>query len=461
MKRRSFVQLSVASLAAGQFAGNTFANSSKKVIVVGAGLAGLSATYMLERLDYEVILLEASSRIGGRVRTLDTVLGKPEGGANVLGPNYGRALAYAKTLKVNVVPTPRSNGAGILLGDTFIAASDWASSGLNRLPETVKRWTPDQARSLLLPKGLTGSTDWLAEHQQHWDYSALEFFQAQGIAPEVIDWFARNNSYGNTLEQTSLLTLMRVAESLQTAIAMRQPTLTVEGGNSRLPEAIAAALKSAIHFESPVAECDQVGDEVKVTTNDGSEYQGNAVLFAIPLTTLKRINFKPSLPDHVNGLIKRTPYHKVLQSHWTLKRNLTETLPSLVWTNTALGRLFLSSVDTSTVHINAWINGDDVSYWRVLTDQQRRKMLGNALAKIPNSQGDLSHDIDIDWEKEPYQQGVWASWLPGDIKHIHSLTKPQGLAFFAGEHTGASYSGMEGALESAERAVLQINRSLS
>jgi monoamine oxidase len=461
MQRRSFLQLTAASIAAGQFVDDTHADPSKQVIVVGAGLAGLSATYMLERLGYKAVLLEASNRVGGRVRTLDTVLGRPEGGANVLGPNYGRALAYTKSLKINVLPAHRSNGAGILLGDTYIAASDWASSKLNRLPEPVKRWMPDQARSLLLPKELIGSTDWLAQHQQKWDYSALEFFQAQGISPEVIDWFARNNSYGNTLEQTSLLTLMRVAESIQTAIAMRQPTLTVEGGNSRLPEAIAAALKSTIHFESPVAECDQMGDEVKVATSDGTEYRGNAVLFAIPLTTLKHINFRPSLPDHVNGLIKRTPYHKVLQSHWTLKRNLTEPLPSLVWTNTALGRLFLSSVDASTVHINAWINGDDVSYWRVLTDQQRCKMLGNALAKIPNSQGDLSHDIDIDWEKEPYQQGVWASWLPGDIKHIHSLTKPQGRAFFAGEHTGASYSGMEGALESAERAVLQIDRRLS
>jgi monoamine oxidase len=461
MKRRSFVQLTAASLTAGKFADNTFANSSKKVIVVGAGLAGLSATYMLERLGYEVILLEASNRVGGRVRTLDTVLGKPEGGANVLGPNYGRALAYAKTLNVKLTPAPRSNGAGILIADTYIATSDWTNSKFNRLPETVKRWMPDQARTLLLPKDLRGSNDWLAEHQQKWDYSALKFFQAQGISPEVLDWFARNNSYGNTLEQTSLLTLMRVAESIQTAIAMRQPTLTVAGGNSRLPEAIAKALRSTIHFKSPVVTCVQKGGEVKVVTSNGNEHLGNAVLFAIPLTTLKQINLNPGLPNPINELVKRTPYHKVLQSHWTLKRKINEPAPSLIWTNGPLGRLFLSTIDANTVHINAWINGDDVSYWRALSHRQQYEKLTQALATIPNVQGDLTHDIDVDWEQEPYQKGVWASWLPGDIKHIHSLTKPQGRAFFAGEHTGASYSGMEGALESAERAVLQIDRALS
>ena len=461
MQRRPFLQLLGMTAATASCPLAVRAGRGKRVVVIGAGLAGLSASYMLERLGYDVVLLEATQRVGGRVRTLDNIKGRPEGGANVLGPNYGRAIAYAKTLGVKLSPPPRPRGSGLLINSTYIPSSDWSESTKNILPSHLNHWMPDQARTLMLPKALVGSSDWLSADQQQWDYSALRFFQEQGLDAEVLDWFARNNSYGNSLEDTSLLNLMRVSESIQTAIAMRQPTLVVTGGNSRLPEAMANALKTKIVFGAAISEYEATGSEAIVRTRQGEEFRADAVLFAIPLTTLRDILFQPQLPSLVAELIARTHYHKVLQSHWTLNRDNNNAPPTVVWTNGPLGRLFFNRVDDYTVHVNAWINGNDVDYWRALRRQTQRQTLEKAMAKIPNASGVLQHDIDMDWVEEPYQKGVWASWLPGDIKHIHTLKHAQGRAFFAGEHTGASYSGMEGALESDERAVLQIDRALS
>jgi len=461
MQRRLFLQALGATVATASCPLAVRAGQAKRVVVVGAGLAGLSASYLLERLGYDVVLLEATQRVGGRVRTLDAIKGLPEGGANVLGPNYGRAIAYAKRLGVTLTPPPRSTGSGLLVNSTYIPSSEWNESSNNALPSHLKRWMPDQARTLMLPKTLVGSSDWLSADQQQWDYSALRYFQEQSLNAEVVDWFAQNNSYGNSLEDTSLLNLMRVSESIQTAMAMRQPTLVVKGGNSRLPEAIANAINSEIIFGAAITEYDSTDSEAIIRTLQGDEFRADAVLFAIPLTTLRDISFQPKLPSLVAELIARTPYHKVLQSHWTLNRNNSNAPPTVVWTNGPLGRLFFNRVDENTVHVNAWINGNDVDHWRALSRQTKRQTLEKALAQIPNASGVLEHDIDMDWVDEPYQKGVWASWLPGDIKHIHALTQVQGRAFFAGEHTGVSYSGMEGALESAERAVLQIDRVLS
>ncbi len=461
MQRRSFLSALASTLALTGLPIAAQNSQGKRIIVVGAGLAGLSASYLLERLGFEVVLLEATQRVGGRVRTLDGIKGRPEGGANVLGPNYGRAIAYAKALGLTLRPPSRSAASGLLIDSTYIPAADWATSAKNRLPSHLKRWMPDQARTLMLPKALVGSSDWLSAQQQQWDYSALRYFQEQGAKPEAIDWFARNNSYGNSLADTSLLNLMRVSESIQTAIAMRQPTLVVADGNSRLPEAIARALISKIVFDAPVQTYRATRTQVTVITSGGVEFSADAALFAIPLTTLRQIEFQPQLPVQMRELMNRTPYHKVLQSHWTLRRDTTGAMPDLVWTNGPLGRLFFSKIDANSVHINAWINGDDVDYWRGLDRRQQRQTLEQALVQIPAASGELSHDVEMDWALEPYQQGVWATWLPGDIKHIPKVSQAQDRAFFAGEHTGVSYSGMEGALESAERAVLQITRALS
>ncbi|GIR71713.1 MAG: hypothetical protein CM15mP74_29640 [Halieaceae bacterium] len=57
----------------------------------GCGLSGLNAALILERWGYEVEVVEARDRVGGRLWTLDHVPGSPEGGGNVIGANYGRS----------------------------------------------------------------------------------------------------------------------------------------------------------------------------------------------------------------------------------------------------------------------------------------------------------------------------------------------------------------------------------
>ena len=119
MQRRLFLQALGATVATASCPLAVRAGQAKRVVVVGAGLAGLSASYLLERLGYDVVLLEATQRVGGRVRTLDAIKGLPEGGANVLGPNYGRAIAYAKRLGVTLTRR-RLSRVDVLAGRKFV-----------------------------------------------------------------------------------------------------------------------------------------------------------------------------------------------------------------------------------------------------------------------------------------------------------------------------------------------------
>jgi monoamine oxidase len=69
----------------------------------------------------------------------------------------------------------------------------------------------------------------------------------------------------------------------------------------------------------------------------------------------------------------------------------------------------------------------------------------------------------VRWAAEPFSEGAWAVWRPGDITAglPARLAERHGRVSFAGEHTAVAYSGMEGAMESADRAVLETLRRLA
>lgn len=460
MDRRTFLQLT-AGAGLSLRLGKIHAASSKHVIVVGAGLSGLYASHLLSQLGFETTTLEASERIGGRVRTLDAVPGKPEGGANVFGPNYGRAIRLAQQLGVHLAPTPRSTGAGIIINDTFITAQEWPTHPLNVLPDHLKSRFPDQARSMSLPSGLTHSAAWIDTDNQHWDKPAETYFEKAGFSSEVRAWFGANNSYGNTLADTSVLSLMRVNESIGSAIKMRLPTLEARGGNSRLPEAMAHSLANEVKLGREVTRCITKRSGIEIHTAQGEVFEGDGVVFTVPLTTLRDIEFAPGLAPTLKELTSKTPYHHVVQSHWYVALDNPATPPSLIWTDQKVGRLFIKTIDEKSFTVNAWVNGASTDAWNELSTTEKGNLIAAALEKANLKPSLFEHKQEMNWQAERFQKGVWASWRPGDIHKTALLREPYGPIIFAGEHTAVSNSGMEGALESAERASLQMARYLA
>ena len=71
--------------------------SKKAVVIVGAGVAGLSAGHLLEKKGFEVVIFEASNRIGGRVYELNGFSSKPiELGGEIIHGNKSKFYKLAK-----------------------------------------------------------------------------------------------------------------------------------------------------------------------------------------------------------------------------------------------------------------------------------------------------------------------------------------------------------------------------
>src|SRR6185369_5527471 len=117
MKRRDVIQVAggvIAGVASGSLQAWQSAKggrSKKKVIVMGAGIAGLSCAYELVRRGHDVTVLEASGRVGGHVRTLHDPfadgLYADIGAEHFYYPGYTEYWRYLKEFSLTAIPYPR------------------------------------------------------------------------------------------------------------------------------------------------------------------------------------------------------------------------------------------------------------------------------------------------------------------------------------------------------------------
>ncbi len=109
------------------------------------------------------------------------------------------------------------------------------------------------------------------------------------------------------------------------------------------------------------------------------------------------------------------------------------------------------------------INGDSCDrYDRQGDEEAARQILEDLFGTYPGARGIVRLEKLVRWHLDAFSQGSWAVWAPGQIgRYFAALHQPAGSIHFAGEHTAYAYSGMEGAMESGERAALEVLRELS
>ena len=441
---------------------------SRRFIVVGAGLSGLGAAELLETLGHEVLIVEARERIGGRVWSLDQVPGAPEGGANTIGPNYGRTIAAARRHGLELLAQPRGAGLGLLIDGQVVDRDHWADSPLNTLPPALREVTPDRLAGVLLGDNPLGtSLQWLEPGLSDRDQPAAEFFRTHGLDQRALQWIDVNNSYGNRLEDTSLLGLYAANAGIRRAIAWRQPALETAGGNQRIPEAMAAALKAPVRLGTRIEAVIQRPQSVQVVTDAGQTLAADAAICTLPLPALGRLRFEPGLDTSWQEAMARIEYHKVTQLHLLAAEPFWEETgqPASWWTNGPLGRIFTRSRPNAagSYNMTVWINGDGCDAFDAMSEQGAMAAITAELERmIPGARGRVEPAALVRWAPDPDSGGAWALWPPGGIHALSAaVRRPHDRVFFAGEHTGMAYSGMEAALESAERAVLEALRRLA
>src|SRR5687767_503265 len=198
--------------------------AARKVIVIGAGLAGLSSAYELTRAGHEVIVLEARTRSGGRVWTLRDSF--PEGlwaeaGATNVFDNHEWTMKYAMELGVALDPMESSGGASIfhIRGKRiFIKPGNPVEWPLELKPEEKglgrgALWAKYVA-PVVKELGDPETPDWLNSPLKRYDaMSFAEFLRRQGASPGAVEILRLGlaDQLGEGADAVSALNLLREA----------------------------------------------------------------------------------------------------------------------------------------------------------------------------------------------------------------------------------------------------------
>lgn len=469
--RRTTLKFAAAAALAAPASRLLAAAETADVIIIGAGLAGLEAAHTLADSGAKIIVLEARGRAGGRLYTLDDIPGHPEAGGNGIGSGYARLVDRAKILKIDLVDVRsrtefQAADTLISLRGESIPTSAWEAHPRNPYTGDLRAKPPwTVSFSALRPfNPLPEAAAWRDPAFASHDISVAKLLTEKGWSTDALDLaFGTNPSYANSAHDLSAMMWFHIFKNAELMSAAGPGTFAIKGGNQRLPDAMARALGDRVRFNTPVRRIADDGSSVTVTAASGQRWRAKKLIVAVPASALRLVQIDPAPPFAQQAGIDTLPYNRVFQAHYIPTRRFWEAdgLPTSMWTDTLAGRFIGLRYGENPKEIFSFIayasgfQADTLD--RMDPAAASAAILADLAAIRPASAGALRLAKTISWARDPYAGGAYACWAPGQITAFaNEIGKPLGRIHFAGEHTSEVARGMEGAMESGQRAALEV-----
>ncbi len=410
--------------------------SQKKTAVVGAGMAGLYAAYLLRQEGFDPFVLEASGRPGGRIRSLVGFAPYPlELGARFV---HGRASVLYELAKYMELPLVRYRERtyafyrGNLLSPEKAAEEPPLVEAVSAMEDLWRYEGPEKS---------------LLDH-----FSQLPYFNAtQGI----LAGFAAE--YGAPLAALGAKSLA-AEEAKWTSGHIHY---TFELPYERILKGFLEETNGIIRYNAPVAKIRWGGQEVIIEDSHGNTYSADTCLVTVPLAVLKagKISFDPPLPANKQKAIDALGMGPGLVVHLKFKE--------CFWPK-GMKELFGGHLCQNYLAPGAGRDGNHI-LTAFLMGESARELAGYGLQLPGMLAGDLDHmfggnvasrlledHVMADWGNEPHIGGAYSYAAPGSVGQRTVLAQPlSGKLFFAGEacNTQGHAATVHGAMESAEKAV--------
>ncbi len=455
----------------------------KKVTVVGAGLAGLTAAYRIEKLTgLPVDIYEARNRPGGRVYTVrlrsstgnsyEELGGKflHDGGdathilaliaeigletesyvMDLIGRKFvykGKVDGYYTPLLEGPKPTP----------ENYALASMWAKEAKN-LGEVLDRLFEGHE---------------VLRHLAELRMRNYEGNDSQDLSVDYFDSFWSFFAKGYEIAEMKISPAYNVEH--------------VKGGNSLLIEKIANAIEGKVQYNSALRKISKTEKgKIRLQFEEGTEVLTDYLILAIPCSTLRDIEIEEGiLPDDQRRAIATLQYgsnSKILVPIALNEESITELSPTenmVIWFNK--GRSVMTFYYGGKTGLFDSTCMSDVSK-KIAQEIPACKMLypsigfpfGVEPARLDDSLSHYAKPVGICWMNEEFSKGSYSSWGIDQFatfnatemhlgETVRTVFRPiNNTIFFAGEHAALDYPAtMEGAVESGERAARMVSAILN
>jgi monoamine oxidase len=445
-------------------------------IVVGAGLAGLSAARVLAESGSTVTVLEARNRVGGRLENGVTADGQwIELGGQWIGPTQDRMYALVSELGLATVPLFNDGKTVIQLGGkrSLMGATKGSIPKLN--PFALADLGVGLARFARLAETVNLEAPWLTPNAKRLDARTFDSWiraHLRSSAGRAYFQIACEAVFAAEPSDLSLLHAAFYAKSgknLETLMAVDQGAQQdrIDGGSALIAERLADRVRDAggdIRLGHIVRSIAHDGKGVTVTTRGGEFVSANNVIVAVPPTLAGRLEYEPALPSWRDQLTQRTPAGSVIKLYLVYARPFwrDDGLNGQAGSSVGPVKVTFDNTAPGSTHgiMMGFLEGAEAREWARRTAEERRGAFIDSLVPLFGEKS--RHPIEYlerDWMAEEFTRGCYgAHFAPGVwTAYGSALTEPIGRIHWAGAEHASVWNGyMEGAVRSGEATARQL-----
>jgi monoamine oxidase len=439
-----------------------------RVVVVGAGLAGLAAARRLVARGHEVVVVEARERVGGRTEGLVLADGTPlELGGQWLGEGHTRMYELAGELGLSTFRTWNDEGRLLL---ELRGKRSTMTPRKGAVPRISPFALADLAQGLARFARLAARTDlerpWLTPGAQVLDGQTWESWIRRNLrttAGRAYFHVACEAVWAAQASDISLLHALFYTHSnadLETLLAVDRGAQQdrVVGGSVLVADAMAAALGERVVLGRPVRRIEQDDHEVRVTARDGSQYRGDTAIVTLPPTLAGRLEYDPPLPSWRDQLTQRMPAGSVIKAY--------AVYPEPFWRQDGLNGQ--AAADTGPVKVTfdnsppsgtpgvlmGFLEGSQARIWARRSQADRREaVIGSFVRYFGQAAARPAQYAERDWMAEEFTRGCYGAHVAPGVwtSYGEAWRAPAGRIHWAGTEYAPQWNGyMEGAVRSGE-----------
>lgn len=464
---------------------------NKRVIILGAGLAGMCSAYELSKVGYDCVILEARSRSGGRCWTLrggdqlteingqtqtvqfDQGLYFNPGPARI--PHHHITIDYCKELGVPLEVFVNLNrqqyyyqeNAGPL-SSKRIHAREAVTDMRGYISELLaKSINQDAINAPLTTEDKEKMIEFL---KTYGDLDPDLFYKGSSRRGYTVEPSAglQPGSVGDPYSLSALIELgFADLESFEWSYDQQMTMFQPVGGMDQIAKAFESKVSSMITFQAEVKEIRKTPEGARIVYADAKgtlqEVTGDYCICTIPLSVLKNIpsDFSPEMKTAIASV----EYAKAGKSGLQFNRRFWEEdgnlFGGITWAAQDIVQIWYPSngyLSQKGVMLG-YYQFDDIEVGNLPPAQRVALALEQGSNIHPQYKSHFENGIALHWPKIPYSLGAWAEYTTEVLEQYYpKLNQPDGNIYLAGEHLSYLTGWMAGALESARLVTTQINQ---
>ena len=464
--------------------------AGKSVVILGAGIAGMTSAFELQKLGYSVSILEATNRAGGRIRTIrsgDVVneltssqtCNFDVNGELYFNPGPARIahhheflIGYCREFNVPLENFTNDNRAALLhspsaFGGTPQVAktvfSDIRGNISSLLASAINQNALDQALTTNDKANVLSMLRNYGDLDSNYSYSGSSragFSGQENVGSRDRDTQITVKNLSDLVSDTFLQSRwINFSEGYNQQSSMLQPI----GGMDKIATAFRGRVASNITYGAVVKEIRKVSNSTKIIyEKNGIQIEHNAdyCICTIPTTVLKDIpnDFSQAHKTEISSFVYSNAAKLAFQSRrfWEQDHSI---FGGISWTNQDITQIWYPSNalgHNDGIIIGAYIWGNTAS--TNFSNQSPQQRINSALLQGNNLhseyQSEVSKGISVAWRNIPFQLGAYG------LSTANTLLTPDDNIIFAGEHLSILKGWQEGAILSAYNAINEITKKV-